>query len=209
MNLAKNQRGGGGGGGMRPSGSNSALNKPPTVNPSALLPPQFDLLAADFNAVLAAAAGGLPPNIDPAHLMAAFAQQLAATAPSPKIPGGPAGGGSLLQQQLSGAGFPSQSPGFNVAATPSPSSLHHSSSHNSLANSNSMTATTVGAVGVKPQSSGARYQQLLSIIDEIGKDIRPVYMGNKNSVERLKRAIASARVLVKDCQIECDRNTKN
>ena len=201
MNLSKNQqRGGGGGGGMRPSGSSSSLNKPPSS--SGLLPPQFDLLAADFNAVLAAAAGGLPPNIDPAHLMAAFAQQLAATAPSPKMPGASGGGGSLLQQQLSGAGFPSQSPGFNVT--------HSASHHSSLAaNSPSMTAATVGGVGVKPQSSGARYQQLLSIIDEIGKDIRPVYMGNKNSVERLKRAIASARVLVKDCQIECERNTKN
>lgn len=53
-----------------------------------------------------------------------------------------------------------------------------------------------------------RYQQLLSVIDEMGKDLRTTYLGNKNSAERLKRGIASARVLVKDCQMECDRNTK-
>ena len=54
-----------------------------------------------------------------------------------------------------------------------------------------------------------RYQQLLGIIDEMGKDIRTTYSGNKNSIERLKRSIASARILVKDCQLECERNTKN
>lgn len=53
-----------------------------------------------------------------------------------------------------------------------------------------------------------RYQQLLSIIDEMGKDIRTTYLSNKNSTERLKRGIASARILIKDCQLECERNTK-
>ena len=42
----------------------------------------------------------------------------------------------------------------------------------------------------------------------MGKDLRTTYLGNKNSTERLKRGIASARILVKDCQMECDRNTK-
>ena len=46
------------------------------------------------------------------------------------------------------------------------------------------------------------------IKDEMGKDLRTTYLGNKNSTERLKRGIASARILVKDCQMECDRNTK-
>ena len=54
----------------------------------------------------------------------------------------------------------------------------------------------------------SRYQQLLSIVDEMSKDIRNTYLGNKNSTERLKRGIASARILVKDCQLECERNTK-
>jgi hypothetical protein len=51
----------------------------------------------------------------------------------------------------------------------------------------------------------SRYQQLLSIIDEMGKEIRNTYVGNKNSMERLKRGIASARILVKDCQLECEK----
>ena len=61
-------------------------------------------------------------------------------------------------------------------------------------------------VNAKPGHT--RYQQLLSIIDEMGKDLRTTYLQNKNSTERLKRGIASARILVKDCQLECERNTK-
>ena len=60
---------------------------------------------------------------------------------------------------------------------------------------------------MKPNQT--RYQQLLSVIDEMGKDIRTTYMSNKNSTERLKRSIASARILVKDCLLECERNTKS
>ena len=51
-----------------------------------------------------------------------------------------------------------------------------------------------------------KYVQLLNVIEEMGKDIKPTYAGNKNSAERLRRAIASARVLVRECQLECDRN---
>ena len=65
-----------------------------------------------------------------------------------------------------------------------------------------------GISGTNPKSNHTRYQQLLSIIDEMGKDLRTTYLGNKNSTERLKRGIASARILVKDCQLECERNTK-
>ncbi len=54
----------------------------------------------------------------------------------------------------------------------------------------------------------SKYVQLLNVIDEMSKDIKPTYAGNKNSAERLRRAIASARVLVRECQLECDRNSR-
>ncbi|CAF1336081.1 unnamed protein product [Rotaria magnacalcarata] len=54
----------------------------------------------------------------------------------------------------------------------------------------------------------SKYAQLLNVIEEMGKDIKPTYAGNKNSAERLRRAIASARVLVRECQLECDRNSR-
>ena len=54
-----------------------------------------------------------------------------------------------------------------------------------------------------------KYVQLLNVIEEMGKDIKPTYAGNKNSAERLRRAIASARILVRECQLECDRNSRS
>jgi hypothetical protein len=54
-----------------------------------------------------------------------------------------------------------------------------------------------------------KYGQLLTVIEEMGKDIKPTYAGNKNSAERLRRAIASARILVRECQLECDRNSRS
>ena len=54
----------------------------------------------------------------------------------------------------------------------------------------------------------SKYAQLLNVIEEMGKDIKPTYAGNRNSAERLRRAIASARILVRECQLECDRNSR-
>ncbi|WKX98192.1 hypothetical protein Q1695_013681 [Nippostrongylus brasiliensis] len=42
---------------------------------------------------------------------------------------------------------------------------------------------------------GTKYQQLLAVIEELGKDIRPTYTGNKICAERLKRSIAHSRIL--------------
>ena len=36
-------------------------------------------------------------------------------------------------------------------------------------------------------AQSSKYTQLLAVIEEIGKDIRPTYAGSKSSAERLKR----------------------
>ena len=51
--------------------------------------------------------------------------------------------------------------------------------------------------------NASKYSQLLAVIEEIGKDIRPTYAGNKSSAERLKRGIVHARILVREVNIEC------
>lgn len=63
---------------------------------------------------------------------------------------------------------------------------------------------------VKRSSSTERskYGQLLAIIEEIGKDIRPSYTGSKSSSERLKRGIMNARVLVRECLSEVERSAR-
>ena len=42
----------------------------------------------------------------------------------------------------------------------------------------------------------------------MSKDIRPSYAGSKSSAERLKRGIAHARILVREAEIEADRNAR-
>ena len=58
-----------------------------------------------------------------------------------------------------------------------------------------------------PQSQ-SKYQQLLSVIEEMSKDIRPTYAGSKSSAERLKRGIVYARILVKECLVETERSAR-
>ena len=54
--------------------------------------------------------------------------------------------------------------------------------------------------------NSSKYSQLLAVIEEIGKDIRPTYAGNKSSAERLKRGIVHARILVREVNIEYLKN---
>lgn len=51
----------------------------------------------------------------------------------------------------------------------------------------------------------SKYSQLLMVIEEMGKDIRPTYSGSRSSAERLKRTIVTARILVRECLLETER----
>ncbi|EDO47489.1 predicted protein, partial [Nematostella vectensis] len=53
--------------------------------------------------------------------------------------------------------------------------------------------------------SQSKYGELLAVIEELGKDIRPTYAGSKNASERLKKGIMHARALVRECLIETER----
>ena len=129
--------------------------------------------------------------------------QLAAT--NPKIA---AAAMLQFQQQLANPGASSSSAAqsasmlANSMNSQSPSMLPAQHQHSSMSSGGMVSGSSGNKV------NHTRYQQLLSIVDEMGKDIRNTYLGNKNSTERLKRGIASARILVKDCQLECERNTK-
>ncbi|XP_044733623.1 cyclin-dependent kinase 2-associated protein 1-like [Chrysoperla carnea] len=52
----------------------------------------------------------------------------------------------------------------------------------------------------------SKYAQLLSVIEEMGKELRPTYSGSKSSAERLKRGIVHARILVRECLMETERS---
>nr|XP_022317910.1 cyclin-dependent kinase 2-associated protein 1-like [Crassostrea virginica]XP_022317911.1 cyclin-dependent kinase 2-associated protein 1-like [Crassostrea virginica] len=62
---------------------------------------------------------------------------------------------------------------------------------------------------VQQHQSQSKYTQLLAVIEDMGRDIRPTYAGSKTSVERLKRGIVHARILVRECLMECERSARS
>ncbi|XP_057382923.1 cyclin-dependent kinase 2-associated protein 2-like [Balaenoptera acutorostrata] len=64
---------------------------------------------------------------------------------------------------------------------------------------------------VKPpgaQGSQSTYTDLLSVIEEMGKEIRPTYAGSKSAMERLKRGINHAQALGRECLAETEWNAR-
>ncbi|VEL36290.1 unnamed protein product [Protopolystoma xenopodis] len=52
-----------------------------------------------------------------------------------------------------------------------------------------------------------KYAQLLQVIEEMGRDIKPTYACNKNAAERLKKNIHTARILIRECVAELEKIT--
>ena len=76
-----------------------------------------------------------------------------------------------------------------------------------------LSQSQVGAVAQVGRGSSnlhqsSKYSQLLAVIEEIGKDIRPTYAGSKSSAERLKRGIVHARILVREALMEAERSAR-
>ncbi|XP_045478005.1 cyclin-dependent kinase 2-associated protein 2 [Harmonia axyridis] len=62
----------------------------------------------------------------------------------------------------------------------------------------------------KPEPSTAvpgqsKYTELLAVLEEMGREVRPTYAGSRSSAERLKRTIVSARYLVRECLLEASK----
>lgn len=62
----------------------------------------------------------------------------------------------------------------------------------------------------QPQSQPgqSKYAQLLGVIEELGREVRPTYAGSRSSAERLKRGIVHARILVRECLMETERSAR-
>lgn len=70
---------------------------------------------------------------------------------------------------------------------------------------------TVTAIPMKQslqQPGQSKYAQLLGVIEEMGKEVRPTYAGSRSSAERLKRGIVHARLLVRECLVETERSAR-
>ena len=55
--------------------------------------------------------------------------------------------------------------------------------------------------------SPSKYNQLLAVLQDMDKDIRPTYAGSKSSTERLKRGIVHTRILIRDVLTEIERSS--
>lgn len=62
---------------------------------------------------------------------------------------------------------------------------------------------------VNSQQHASKYAQLLAVIEDMGRDIRPTYSGSRSSAERLKRGIVHSRILVRECLMECERAARS
>jgi hypothetical protein len=73
----------------------------------------------------------------------------------------------------------------------------------------SLAASQIGNNGSNAASNLSKYSQLLLVLEEMGKDIRPTYSGSRSSAERLKRTIVHARILVRECLLETERQNNS
>lgn len=89
----------------------------------------------------------------------------------------------------------SASPAFSKPGTPSPAAYDPQ--------------LVAAAAAQYRQPAQSKYSQLLAVIEDMGRDIRPTYSGSKSSAERLKRGIGHARILVRECLIETERSAKS
>ncbi|XP_053204743.1 cyclin-dependent kinase 2-associated protein 1-like [Panonychus citri] len=55
----------------------------------------------------------------------------------------------------------------------------------------------------------SKYNQLLAVIEEMSRDVRPIYSGSKTSTDRFKRGMIHAKVLIRECILELERNHNN
>src|SRR5690606_27319785 len=91
----------------------------------------------------------------------------------------------LLQQQLAAAQSAAQNVNLAAGFPPTLISLHNQA--NLYAYGYVQVPLSSNANG--PVTTAGKYQQLLAVIEEMGKDIRQIYSGSKTNVERFKRLI--------------------
>lgn len=60
----------------------------------------------------------------------------------------------------------------------------------------------------RPSAPQSKYAELLAVIEDMGRDIRPTYAGSRTATERLRRGITHAKALVRECLAETERSAR-
>lgn len=89
-------------------------------------------------------------------------------------------------------------PAPNTATPTTPTATATTNNNNTSSNNNNN----------NQQPGQSKYAQLLGVIEEMGREVRPTYAGSKSSAERLKRGIVHARILVRECLMETERSAR-
>ncbi|XP_069485075.1 cyclin-dependent kinase 2-associated protein 2 isoform X2 [Ambystoma mexicanum] len=174
---------------------------------TSLVEPFYSLILAIKEDRLALAAtysggGDLPPT-----LMGTLGMSYKPIAPAPTTAATTATTGT---NSNSGPGTPV--PPVSSVSVPSPSGSLGGTSAPFRPLFNDFGPPSMGYIqAMKPpgsQASQSTYSDLLSVIEEMGKEIRPTYAGSKSAMERLKRGIIHARALVRECLAETERNAR-
>jgi hypothetical protein len=95
----------------------------------------------------------------------------------------------------------------NTINIPSPTPASLAQQQQQFNSEYSLAASQIG--NGNTASNLSKYSQLLLVLEEMGKDIRPTYSGSRSSAERLKRTIVHARILVRECLLETERQNNS
>lgn len=113
-----------------------------------------------------------------------------------------------LTPNFSNPGTPRSDAGIEMRNTPPPAQIHRP-----VASVNQQQQQQQLLLQHQQQlqqlQSQSKYSQLLAVIEDMGRDIRPTYAGSRTSAERLKRGIVHARILVRECLMECERSARS
>ena len=110
-------------------------------------------------------------------------------------------------------------PGYNVQNTKS-NTMNMKKSHDKAANmvhdiigivTEEMLNDAISSHTASDNSSGianqSKYNHILSVLQDMEKDIRPSYAGSKSSIERLKRGIVQSRLMIRETLAEIERES--
>ncbi|XP_022093367.1 uncharacterized protein LOC110980732 isoform X2 [Acanthaster planci] len=89
------------------------------------------------------------------------------------------------------------------------SSGSNASAYSSLVQMNAKSQIPVLPMSNRTVAPQSKYAELLAVIEDMGRDIRPTYSGSRTATERLKRGIVHARALVRECLAETERSARS
>jgi len=113
---------------------------------------------------------------------------------------------ATVTPNISNPGTPRSDAGLEMRNTPPPGQMHRPVAS---VNQQQQQQLLLHQQQLQQLQSQSKYSQLLAVIEDMGRDIRPTYASSRTSSERLKRGIVHARILVRECLMECERSARS